>query len=361
MKEKLLSRNHSCEQTMKTVAIDFETFNSSGDSACSVGVAVIEDNEITKTHYRLIRPPTDDLNPYCYRVHGICWDDVKKEPDFKDVWQDVWDDIQDASYFLAHNAGFDQRVLSSCCDYHGIDAPESEFLCSIELAQSFWSLDTYKLKRVCQFLKIPLKHHNALSDAEASAQILLRAVEHGYQLGGDIEGEDTKWLSTEVMSMVDAIMADGKVDREEIHSAADWLKASVDAASVWPGTELKAVLDKILEDGAISDEELTDFQELCCILLGKQERKKRKRASRKQPGQLAVCFTGFGAEVKKEELQAAAEAAGFHVTKSVTKTLDYLVCGAEPGPSKLEKATAQGVKIVSAEEWKPIVSAAADS
>ena len=346
---------------MKVVAIDFETFNSSGDSACSVGVAVIEDHEITKTHHRLIRPPTNELNPYCFRHHGICWDDVKREPDFKDVWSQVWNDIQDASYFVAHNAGFDQDVLSSCCDFHGIDPPESEFLCSLELAESFWSLETYKLNRVCEFLKIPLLHHNAQSDAEASAKILLRAMQHGYQVGEDIKGDDTKWLSQEVMFVVAAIMEDGKVDTKEIYSASQWLNANIDAASVWPGTELKVVLDKILEDGAVSDTELSDFHELCCILLGKQERKKRKRASKKKPGQLAVCFTGFGAEVKKEELQAAAEIAGFHVAKSVTKTLDYLVCGPEPGPSKLEKASAQGVNVVSAEEWKSIVCTAADS
>ena len=65
---------------MKTVAIDFETFNSSGDSACSVGVAVIDGYEITQTYYRLICPPTTYLNPRCFEKHGLCWDDVKDKP-----------------------------------------------------------------------------------------------------------------------------------------------------------------------------------------------------------------------------------------------------------------------------------------
>ncbi len=347
--------------SMKTVAIDFETFNSRKHSACSVGIAIVEHNEITKTDYRLIRPPTNELNPFCFRKHGLCWDDVKREPCFRDVWEDLWADIQDASYFLAHNAGGDQAVLSSCCEYFGLDAPDPEFLCSMDIAQAFWKIDKYGLDRVCQFLKIPLRHHHALSDAKASAEILLRAIEYGYRVGETIPSGDAKLLSTEVMTMVDGIMEDGKVDREEIWSAADWLKGNVDSASVWPGNELKILLDRILEDGAISDQELTDFQELCCILSGKQERKERRRASKKRPGQRAVCFTGFGAAVRKEELEAAAEAAGFHVVKSVTKTLDYLVCGLKPGDQKLEKAKAQGVEILPLEKWNPIVSAAASS
>lgn len=339
----------------KIVAIDFETFNNEGASACAVGIAIIENEEITKTYKRHMRPPRNDLDPFCFRTHGISWDHVKDEPSFEEVWKDVSRDVSGASYFVAHNAGSDERILSSCCDFYGLKPPSIEFLCSLELSRQYWELESYALERVCQFHKIPLRPHDPQSDAEASAKILLRGLEHGYEIGENIEGDEVKVLSEAVMAVVDTVMRDGKIEADEIHSASEWLNANSDAAAVWPGIALKATLEKILEDGSIDDSELADFHELCCTLLGIQERKKRKRSPYKsKPGQLSVCFTGFGAKVIKEELQDAAELAGFHVAKSIIKKLNYLVCGPEPGPKKLEKASAQGVTILSIEDWKEL-------
>jgi DNA polymerase III epsilon subunit-like protein len=41
------------------VAIDFETANESRDSACAVGIAVIDNGRVASSFQRLIRPPTD--------------------------------------------------------------------------------------------------------------------------------------------------------------------------------------------------------------------------------------------------------------------------------------------------------------
>ncbi len=336
------------------VAIDFETANECRDSACAIGVAVVEDGVVTQSFQRLIRPPTDYFSDWNFRTHGIHWDDVKKEADFSAVWDDIRRTIGFDSYLVAHNAGFDQQVLSACCEFHGIDPPGSEFVCTIEAASSIWTLDSYRLPRVCEFLHIPLKHHNAQSDAFASAHILLRALEHGYDLTGtDSAGVSTwaaKHLSDEIMAMVSSLMEDGDIEPSEIRSAALWMEKNPEAAFVWPGIELKRRLDDVLRDEAISDEELASFHELCRTLLGMRERKTSRRASRKKPGALAVCFTGFGP--RKAELRAEAEVAGYHVAGSITKSLDYLVCGPSPGPSKLEQATERGVKIMSLKEWQ---------
>jgi len=41
---------------VKTIAIDFETANEQRGSACSVGLAWIEDGQVTRVEERLIRP-----------------------------------------------------------------------------------------------------------------------------------------------------------------------------------------------------------------------------------------------------------------------------------------------------------------
>jgi len=336
------------------VAIDFETANECKDSACAVGIAIVEDGIVTRSFQRLIRPPTDYFSDWNFRTHGIHWQDVKQEGDFATVWKDIRSAIGDASYLVAHNAGFDQQVLSECCEFYGIDPPGAEFLCTIEAASSIWTLDSYNLPRVCEFLRIPLKHHNAESDASASAHILLQAIGHGYDLAGTGSAGVAIWaakhLSDEIMAMVASLMEDGQIEPSEIQSAARWMEKNSEAAAIWPGIELKRRLDDILRDEEISDEELDEFRDLCVALLGLRERKKTRRAGRKKAGILSVCFTGFGP--RKADLRAEAEAAGYHVAASVTKSLDYLVCGPSPGPSKLEQAAARGVKIFSLEEWR---------
>ena len=55
------------------IAIDFETANAKRVSACSVGVAVIEDGRVVETFPSLIKPPPDydTFAPLNVRIHGI--------------------------------------------------------------------------------------------------------------------------------------------------------------------------------------------------------------------------------------------------------------------------------------------------
>jgi len=343
------------------VAIDFETANEMADSACAVGLAVVEKGKVTRSFERLIRPPTERFSEYNFRVHGIEWAAVEKEPDFATVWSSLTPEIEGCSRFVAHNAGFDQKILKGCCERYRVEPPDADFICTMEAASSTWTLESYALPRVCQFLGIPLKHHNAKSDAEASAHILLRALADGFRPDDAASAETSRWgakyLSSVTMALVKSTMADGKVEPQEIIAAAEWFDRNRDAAAVWPGSELNRRLSAILRDGSIEGAELADFRELCSELLGLRERTKARPATRRQTATSSVCFTGFGP--RKEELRAEAEAAGYHVTATVTKTLDYLVCGPEPGPSKVAQAGQRGVRVVSAAEWRSTLAEAA--
>jgi NAD-dependent DNA ligase len=74
----------------------------------------------------------------------------------------------------------------------------------------------------------------------------------------------------------------------------------------------------------------------------------------KSPTRVSVCFTGFSTSDKKA-LWALADAANHHVTPSVTKSLGVLVCGANAGPKKLEKAAQQGVALMTESEYREFV------
>lgn len=158
-------------EDIRFVAIDFETADPKRDSACSVGLVVVDGGEVVDKAYRLIRPPRKRFNPYCQAVHGLTWNDVCDEPVFGDTWPDLCELLDGAAFMCAHNAAFDSSVLRACCEQAGQQAPDLPFLCTVQLARKTWDLPKNKLPNVCEHLGISLDHHNALSDAEACARI----------------------------------------------------------------------------------------------------------------------------------------------------------------------------------------------
>ena len=171
---------------MKLVAIDFETADYAPDSACALGIVSIEDGEITKKGYRLIRPPRNRF-VFSY-VHGITWADVRREPSFIEVWEDFGNFFRGVDYFVAHNAPFDRKVLSTCLASARKKLPSWPFICTVRVARSHWNIRPANLANVCSQLGISLKHHDAASDALACALIAVQAIKEGYSIQNAVVG-----------------------------------------------------------------------------------------------------------------------------------------------------------------------------
>jgi len=159
--------------TKKFLAIDFETANVSPESACALGLVLVEDGKIKATEHFLIQPPTPYFQ-FTY-IHGITWKDVERAENFAELWPKISPWFQDVELICAHNAGFDRRVLEACCTRFNITPPTSPYQCTVKLARETWNLYPTNLPRVCEFLGIELKHHEALSDARACATIAIQA------------------------------------------------------------------------------------------------------------------------------------------------------------------------------------------
>jgi DNA polymerase-3 subunit epsilon len=155
------------------IAIDFETADYYPDSACAVAMVSVENGQILRRDYHLIRPPRREM-VFTY-IHGITWQDVADKPSFAELWPSLQPLLEDADFFVAHNAGFDRSVLHACCAAAGVDPPCLPFECTMKLARRRWNLRPTKLPDVCRYLDIELNHHYALSDAEACARIYLNA------------------------------------------------------------------------------------------------------------------------------------------------------------------------------------------
>ncbi len=160
-------------------AIDFETANHSPDSACAIGLVIAKGKRIIHREQHLIRPPSRDF--VFTHIHGLTWEDVKDAPTFRELWPSLRDSIAEVSFLAAHNVSFDRKVLESCCLRSRLKGLSQPFICTVKLARTVWNVYPTKLPDVCNHLKIPLRHHEALSDAEACAKIVIAARKAGWQ------------------------------------------------------------------------------------------------------------------------------------------------------------------------------------
>jgi DNA polymerase-3 subunit epsilon len=154
-------------------AIDFETANRYRNSACAVGLVRVERGRIVRRAYHLIRPPFRSFE--FTDIHGIDWEQVRNAPTFESLWPEICSFLGEVDFVAAHNAPFDAGVLRACCEWYGLDVPKLAFECTVRLARKSWGVRPTTLQHVADFLGLPLKHHDAASDAEACARIVLHA------------------------------------------------------------------------------------------------------------------------------------------------------------------------------------------
>jgi DNA polymerase-3 subunit epsilon len=155
------------------LAIDFETANYASDSACAIGLVRVEGGQIVMQEHHLIKPPQKAF--VFTHIHGITWADVERAPSFDELWPAMGKFFDGVQTVIAHNVGFDKKVLAACCERYQIKLPAYSYQCTVQLARKRLGIFPTNLPAVCNRLNITLKHHDAMSDALACAQIALAA------------------------------------------------------------------------------------------------------------------------------------------------------------------------------------------
>lgn len=167
---------------MDFTAIDFETATEKSDSACSVAVVEVRGGEIARSYSTLIRPPRLAFSPFNIRIHGITPEMVAHERGFAGIWPELRPFLEN-HIVLAHNAPFDMGVLKSSLLSNHIAPPKFLHCCTVQISRKAWpELPNHKLDTVGDFLHVDFRHHDALEDALACAEIPLAAAK---QLGVD--------------------------------------------------------------------------------------------------------------------------------------------------------------------------------
>lgn len=153
-------------------AIDFETANQSPTSICQIGLVRVENGEVTHKYNQLIQPPNNEYNYYNTRVHGITSENTKHAPIFPEVWSDIKDFISGQNV-VAHNISFDSTCLNKTLKYYNLQKVEYKKYCTVKIYKR-------NLAFVCEKYNIELCHHDALSDANACAQLFLHYLKESH-------------------------------------------------------------------------------------------------------------------------------------------------------------------------------------
>ena len=191
------------------VVVDLEA-TSTGSKAkiIQVGIVVIEDGKIVD-HYTTDVNPHEPLDAHIKELTGLTDKRLAQAPDFSQVARKIFGLVEDG-IFVAHNVQFDANLLAENLFFEGYELRNPR-VDTVELAQVFFpELEKYSLPILCQELGIPLKHaHTALSDAQATAELLLFLREKMTQL--------PKGLLERLLEMADALLYESYLVIEEIY------------------------------------------------------------------------------------------------------------------------------------------------
>jgi len=157
--------------------IDFETATGGRDSACALGLAVLDGRQVVERRSWLIRPPGNRYLGFNIAIHGITPAMTEDAPGFAEVWPEVRPYLE-GGVAAAHNASFDMSVLRGCLGRCGLRFPDMRYYCTLVLGRTVLpETDSHRLNSLCSRFGISFRHHDAEADAWAAAQLLLKYLE----------------------------------------------------------------------------------------------------------------------------------------------------------------------------------------
>ena len=157
-------------------AIDVETANADRASICQIGIVHVRDGAIHDRWQTLINPK-DWFDPWNVSIHGITPDDVRNSPTLPEVRDELRRRLRGT--VVASHTAFDRVAFERAMTRHNLEQLQVTWLDSAKIARRAWpDRDARKgwgLKNVAGDLGIAFKHHDALEDARAAAQVVLHA------------------------------------------------------------------------------------------------------------------------------------------------------------------------------------------
>lgn len=156
--------------------IDFELATAKYSSVCAVGIVEVVDGEIVQEFYSLVRPPGNSYMWQTSRVHGIKPKHTQQSPTFPEVYPKIRE-LLTGKHMVAHDELLDRSVLKETMKFYQLPYQELQLADMWECTSKIYralGFQRTKLSICCQLMDVELKHHDALSDARATAELYLK-------------------------------------------------------------------------------------------------------------------------------------------------------------------------------------------
>ena len=161
--------------------LDVETTSGDPTMGRVMEVAVlVHDGQVERTRWESLLDPRMEIPPFVRRLTGIGDKDVRHAPRFVDVVNTLLT-LTEGRIVVAHNVRYDMTALEHEFARTGLVFMRHT-LCTERLARRLSpGLSHYNLGSLCRHYGIPFTAaHRAMSDANATAALLLRMLdEHG--------------------------------------------------------------------------------------------------------------------------------------------------------------------------------------
>jgi DNA polymerase-3 subunit epsilon len=158
----------------KYAVVDIETTGGrkSGNSITEIAVVTVRNHRVVRQWSSLVNPQRR-IPAYITQLTGIDNGMVANAPLFSEIADELEAQLKDC-IFVAHNVGFDYGFIKSAFESINRSFQKPKYCTVRHARKSFPGLKSYSLGNLTEHFDISLNnHHRALSDAKATAELLL--------------------------------------------------------------------------------------------------------------------------------------------------------------------------------------------
>lgn len=161
-------------------ALDVETANADMNSICQIGLVGFHGNKMVNQWESLINPE-DYFDPFNSSIHGITFEMITGAPTFPAIHHTLQNIVKlTKKTIVVTHTSFDQISLQRASQKYGLAHLSWDWLDTARVVRRQWEefrYSGYGLSNVAKRLGIEYTPHNAIEDARAAGEVLIKAME----------------------------------------------------------------------------------------------------------------------------------------------------------------------------------------
>jgi DNA polymerase-3 subunit epsilon len=157
-------------------SVDVETAQNELHSICEIGVARFRENDLVETWRVVLNPECEYETTYHTNIHGLRKRNTKNASTFPEIHSHLARLLNNEICIYHANSGFDPNCISRACKRYGLEdvTQRANWLSTHDIVRQAWPGESsHKLEDLCRKIGYEYEAHNALEDSMACAQLFL--------------------------------------------------------------------------------------------------------------------------------------------------------------------------------------------